>query len=121
MTTTPIPFNKPTNTAYIPSAPGSPKVYREAELPPVTIVTTIQDSPALRGLRKKWETDERRRTASKRRLSSYTADERRVLEVRCYHGRWIHRKGDLELSGILDVAPEDLDSLWRHRDSVSPL
>jgi hypothetical protein len=103
------------------SLPGSPKVYREAEPPPVTIVTTLQDSPAIRGLRKKWETDAKRRTASKRRLSSYTADERRVLEVRCYHGRWIHRKGDLELSGILDVAPEDLDSLWRHRDSVSPL
>jgi hypothetical protein len=118
--TTPIPFHKPTNTAYIPSAPGSPKVYRQAELPPLKIETTLQDSPAIRGLRKKWDNDERRRTASKRRLSTYTADERRVLEVRCYHGRKIHHKGDLELSALLDVAPQDLDSLWHHPHSVSP-
>ncbi len=114
MTTTEPAFTKPTQTQYVRSLPGAPKVHPESQKEAfVTRESDQQVSPLLRSIRKTWDDDKRKAASSKRRLESYNPDERRVLEVRCYHARHVYNKDVIETSALLDLHPDDVDTLWK--------
>ncbi len=61
--------------------------------------------------------------ASKKResirpLSTYTADQIRVLECRCRWARKIHGKSEQQISAELDVRMEDLETLCPTVDAI---
>ena len=108
---------------YIPSSPGSPYVSRAKKNPPeetepekVSQQVPGQNLILNSMTPQRWvdSTPLRKYTPSKRRLRDCNEDEARVLGVRCYHSRWIYKQGDEEVSYRLDIAIEDLDTLWKH-------
>jgi hypothetical protein len=122
--------------AYIKSEPYSPKVNwgvtkaqaaaKEAEPPEPTTMKKEKPPSGLNQIfntlhESQWLEDRPAPIASKRRLKDCTPDERRVLEVRCYHERHIYRRGDIEVSARLDIATEDLNDLWEPTLTLLPV
>ncbi len=112
-----------TTTTYVKSLPGSPKngaysPHRVNPGRPLLPKPVPQANQLMRSLAQGMQWEDPKKAGAKdpvpsnRRLASYTEDERRVLAVRCYHERHIHRTDDVALSAKLDVAMDELDDLW---------